>query len=383
MARRQALSPPVLAGYTYVRPLGSGGFSDVFLFQQEMPRRLVAVKVLLSRIEDQAGVRALAAEADIMASLSAHPAILTVYQASVSSDGRPFIVTEYCPASLTNRYRNEKVSVREVLSIGIRISAAVEAAHRAGMLHRDIKPSNILVTSFGQPVLSDFGVATALAEGEDDSIAMSPPWSAPEVVERKTSGTVATEVWSLAATIYTLLAQRAPFDGPDGRRGDEAQMRARIVKARYTPTGRDDVPESLENALADGLKRMPADRHPSALALGQALQSVEQELGLPVTPLDVPTDEWAQATVSAADDQVVATPGRTPVRSTVPIESRRVRGADRGGTQTGARGGTHTGTRTRHEAEATRVGRGIAIAAVVAGASALGVLATIVFMVGR
>ncbi|GIG54156.1 serine/threonine-protein kinase [Demequina activiva] len=375
MARRQSLSPPVLAGYTYVRPLGSGGFSDVFLFQQEMPRRLVAVKVLLSRIEDEAAARALAAEADIMASLSAHPAILTVYQASVAPDGRPYLVVEYCPASLTNRYRNERMAVPEVLSIGIKISAAVEAAHRAGLLHRDIKPSNILVTSFGQPVLSDFGVATAVANGEEETIAMSPPWSAPEVVERRTSGTVATEVWALAATVYTLLAQRGPFDGADGRRGDESQLRARIARAKYTPIGRSDIPPTLERALEGGMRKLPGDRYPSALAFGQALQAVEQELGLPVTPLDVPTEEWAQATASAPSPDGP----RAPARSTVPVESRRLRRDDAGG----SRAGTRAGTKTRHEAEANRVGRGIAIAALVAGAAAIGVLVTILLVAGQ
>ncbi len=374
MARRQTLRPPVIPGYTYVRPLGSGGFSDVFLFQQEMPRRLVAVKVLLKRIEDEVSARAFAGEADIMASLSAHPAILTVYQASVSADGRPYLVVEYCPASLTNRYRNERMAVAEVLSIGIKISAAVEAAHRAGLLHRDIKPSNILATSFGQPVLSDFGVATAVANGEEDTIAMSPPWSAPEVVEQRTSGTVATEVWALAATVYTLLAQHGPFDGPDGRRGDERQLKARIARAKYTPIGRSDVPASLERALEGGMRRLPGDRYASALAFGQALQAVEQELGLPVTPLDVPTDAWAQATASAVPEEGP----RAPARSTVPVESRRLR--RNGGTATG--GGTRGGTWTRHEAQANRVGRGIAIAALVAGAALIGVLATVLLLAG-
>ena len=375
MARRQTLSPPVLAGYSYVRPLGSGGFSDVFLFQQEMPRRLVAVKVLLSRVENESSARALAAEADIMASLSAHPAILTVYQASVSSDGRPYLVVEYCPASLTNRYRNERMAVAEVLSIGVKICAAVEAAHRSGLLHRDIKPSNILVTSFGQPVLSDFGVATAVASGEEDTIAMSPPWSAPEVVERRTSGTVATEVWALAATVYTLLAQHSPFDGPGEKRGDERQLRARIARAKYTPIDRADVPDSLQRALEGGMRRLPGDRYASAMAFGQALQAVEQELGIPVTPLDVPTDEWAQATAQVSSREGPS----TPARSTVHVESRRLRRDD----ARGARTGTRAGTRTRHEAEANRVGRGIAIAALVAGAAAIGVLATILLVVGQ
>src|SRR5690606_35815693 len=109
--------------------------------------------VLVSPIENQTAARAFAAEADVMAALSSHPAILTVYQAAVAADGRPYLVVEYCPTSLTQRYRNELMSVGEVLSIGVTLAGAVEAAHQAGMLHRDIKPSNILVTAFGQPVL--------------------------------------------------------------------------------------------------------------------------------------------------------------------------------------------------------------------------------------
>ncbi|WP_062519339.1 serine/threonine-protein kinase [Demequina silvatica] len=313
---RQALQPPVLPGYTYVRPLGQGGFADVFLFQQDMPRRQVAVKVLHAKVHD-ASARALGVEADVMAALSAHPSILTVHEASVSGDGRPFMVVEYCPGSLANRYRSERIPVEDVLSVGVQIASAVEAAHRIGMLHRDIKPSNILVTQFGHPVLSDFGVATAVMAGDADDVAMSPPWSAPEVIDRMSSGTVASDVWSLAATVYTLLAQHSPFDDADRRLPPE-QLKARILKARYRPTGREDVPPSLEAALAGGMRRDPGDRYPTALALGQALQSVQRELGLPVTPLEVPTDAWAQASRVTVDDAP-----RGPVRSHVPVAARR------------------------------------------------------------
>ncbi|WP_062381006.1 serine/threonine-protein kinase [Demequina pelophila] len=318
MARSQALQPPVLPGYSYVRALGQGGFADVFLYQQDMPRRQVAVKVLHAQV-DAAAARALAAEADALAALSAHPSILTLHEASVSADGRPYMVVEHCPGSLRG-YRAEPMEVERALAIGVRIASAVEAAHRAGLLHRDIKPSNILITAFGQPVLADFGVATVRAAGDADEIAMSPPWSAPEVVDHRSTGTVASEVWSLAATVYSLLAQRSPFEVPE-RRLPEPQLKARIRQARYTPTGRDDVPQSLEDALAGGLRRIPGDRYPTALAFAQALQDVQRRLDLPVTPLDVPDESWAR-TVAAPDPD---TP-RGPVRSTVPVASRRARG---------------------------------------------------------
>lgn len=367
--RRQTLSPPTLPGYTYVRPLGSGGFADVFLYQQNMPRRVVAVKVLLTPVDGEAGARALAAEADVMAGLSAHPAILTVFEASVAPDGRPYLVMEHCPTSMSMRYRNETIPIAEVLSVGIKIAAAVESAHRVGMLHRDIKPSNILVTAFGHPVLSDFGVASANAGGEDDMIAMSPPWSAPEVVERRSSGTVASEVWALAATIYTLAAGRGPFDVPGGTRSNE-QLKARIVRAKYVPTGREDAPRSLEDALAGGLKRLPADRYATARAFGEALQGVERELGLPVTPLELPGTEWAPSTPAADAAPAI-------VRTTVPVESHRVRASD---SEIGRR--TRTSTHSQTARGRVSLGRRVTIGLIIAGAAVAGAVAAAALALG-
>jgi serine/threonine protein kinase len=368
VAKRQALNPPILPGYTYVRPLGSGGFADVFLFQQNMPRRVVAVKVLLAKVDDPASTKALASEADVMAGLSSHPAILTVYEASIAPDGRPYLVMEYCPGSLATRYRTEHIPIDEVLSVGVKIAGAVESAHSVGMLHRDIKPSNILVTSFGHPVLSDFGVASAALAGEEDLIAMSPPWSAPELVQRRSSGTVASEVWALAATVYTLAAGRAPFDVPGGRRSDE-QLKARIVRAKYVPTGREDVSQEFEDALAGGLRRLPADRYPSARAFGEALQAVQRGMGLPVTPLEIPRDDWASLP-DLADTPLV------PSRSTVPVESSRQRShAERSRTGT-----TLTGTGT--ELKNTPLSRGILLGIIVLGAALVGAAVAALLVLG-
>ena len=365
-ARRQSLSPPNLPGYTYVRPLGSGGFADVFLYQQNMPRRMVAVKVLLTPIHNDAAARAFAAEADVMAGLSSHPAILTAYEASVAPDGRPFLVMEHCPSSMAVRYRTEHIPMAEVLSIGVKIASAVESAHRVGMLHRDIKPSNILVTVFGHPVLSDFGVASATVTGEDDMIAMSPPWSAPEIIDRRSSGTVESEVWALAATVYTLAAGHAPFDVPGGRRSDE-QLRGRIMRAKYVPTGREDGSQAFEDVLAGGLRRLPADRYPSAREFGEALQGVERSMGLPVTPLELPADEWAPTAYSG--DGTGA-----PVRSTVSIEKQRQRVLSPL---------PHTGTHSRSDSRRERLGRGIVIGIIIGGAAVVGIVVTAIVVLGR
>ena len=217
VARRLPSQPPVLPGFSYVHVLGSGGFADVFLYEQNMPRRQVAVKVMLNEVVNEQVRQMFQAEANLMAQLSAHPAILTVYQASVSADGRPYLVMELCSASLSERYRRESIPVPEVLRIAVKIGSAIETAHRAGVLHRDIKPSNILLTAYGHPVLSDFGIASTLtASREDDSVGLSIPWSAPEVLLDEVPGSIASEVWAFAATVYSLLAGRSPVERPGG-----------------------------------------------------------------------------------------------------------------------------------------------------------------------
>jgi serine/threonine protein kinase len=301
--RRLPSTPPNLPGFAFIRVLGSGGFADVFLYEQNMPRRLVAVKVLLAEVVNDDLRQMFQAEANLMAQLSSHPSILTVYQASVAADGRPYLVMEYCSASLGQRYRAVQLPLAEVLSVGVRIASAVETAHRQGVLHRDIKPSNILTTAYGHPVLSDFGIAATLGEAESsDAVGLSIPWSAPEVLHDEVSGSVSSEVWSLGATVYSLLAGRSPFETPGGDNGSGALM-ARIDKAKYTPTGRIDVPKGLEQVLARSMSLRPSARQSGALEFVRDLQAVEEELGLSQTPLEVAMDDWALATVVDVDEQ--------------------------------------------------------------------------------
>ena len=320
MAKRTLSAPPVLPGLTYVRPLGSGGFADVFLYEQDMPRRSVAVKVLPSDVHDTDLLRMFNAEADVLAHLSAHPSIVTVYQAGISADGRPYIVMEYCPGSLAERYRIERIPVDEALTIGVKMASALEAAHRAGLVHRDVKPSNILVTSFGVPVLADFGISSSLARHTaGEVLAMSVPWSAPEVVAEQTTGTVASEVWGLGATVYSLLAGHSPFERLEKGQNTREHLRRRILRARYPRMTRTDVPESLDRVLARAMSRSPADRYPRALDVAEALRQIQTELQLPVTPVEVAVAEWAPAGEVDFEDASL----RGPVRSAVPQESAR------------------------------------------------------------
>ena len=303
MARRLPSQPPTLPGFSHMHVLGSGGFADVFLYEQNMPRRQVAVKVMLAEVVNEQVRQMFQAEANLMAQLSAHPSILTVYQASVSSDGRPYLVMELCSAALSQRYRSERIPVAEVLRIAVKIGSAIETAHRAGVLHRDIKPSNILMTAYGHPVLSDFGIAATLSESdEQQAVGMSIPWSAPEVLMDETAGTIQSEVWSFAATVYSLLAGRSPFEIP-GQSNSSSDLVGRINRAKPEPIGRSDVPTSLERALAKAMSRKPDNRQASVLELIHELQSVETELGVPQTAVEVAMDDWALATVADLEDK--------------------------------------------------------------------------------
>lgn len=303
MARRLPSAPPTLPGFSHIHVLGSGGFADVFLYEQNMPRRQVAVKVMLSEVVNDQVRQMFQAEANLMAQLSSHPSILTVYQASVSSDGRPYLVMELCSSGLSQRYRTEPLPVPEVLRIAVKIGSAIETAHRAGVLHRDIKPSNILLTAYGHPVLSDFGIAATLSESDEkEAVGLSVPWSAPEVLLDETSGTIESEVWAFGATIYSLLAGRSPFEIP-GQSNKSTDLIARINRGHPQPIGRSDVPPSLEKVLRRTMSRKPEQRQSSILEVIHELQAVETELGLPQTPLEVAMDDWALATVADLEDR--------------------------------------------------------------------------------
>lgn len=280
--------PPKLPGFSYTGWLGSGGFADVFSYNQDDLDREVAVKVLLNDLPPEAA-KLFASEINLMAKLSSHPSIVSVFQAGMAADGRPFLVMEVCPPpTLRGRLRSRPFDVPKTLEIGVQIASAVETAHRLGMTHRDIKPSNILFTEYGRAALTDFGISIPSLSVPGAETAFSVAWAPPEQIRNQLVGPPA-DIYSLAATLWAMLTGRSPFESETGENSYEA-IQNRNLNDPIPPLNRTDVPESLEWALRRAMDKDPAKRQPSALDFARQLQQVQTELGLPATTIDVRVD---------------------------------------------------------------------------------------------
>lgn len=293
MANRLPITPPDISGLTYLSPLGSGGFADVFLYKQSMPARQVAVKVFVNKFRaNSAEAVSFMAEANNLAKLGGHPNIVNIFEANISRTGNPFISMEYCPSSLGTNWRTQPLGLSKVLDIGVQIASALETVHRNGLVHRDVKPSNILVTSFGTPVLSDFGISgQASAEERSEQVAMSLPWSAPEVVNLQSTGTTASDIWALGATLYSLLAGRSPFEVDNPKLNENDKLKARIIKALYTPIPSGGIPQIVEEVLNKAMQRDPNLRYSSMQEFAMALNEVQSKLDFMVTRLTIANAE--------------------------------------------------------------------------------------------
>lgn len=250
-------------GYQIVDPLGRGGFGVVYRARQITIDREVAIKLDSRVILDDRDQRRFLREVRAAGRLSGHPHVVEIYDAGVLPDARPYIVMELCPGgSLAQR---GPLPPREVADIGQKIADALAAAHDLGVLHRDIKPGNILIKRYGTVALSDFGLAALMEAGRDTSVtleALTPAYAAPEQFHL-VPPTPQSDVYALAATLYTLLAGRPPRYPPDRELSVPEILRMHDTPLEDIP----GVPPEFMAVLRRGLARDPAHRHPEAAAL--------------------------------------------------------------------------------------------------------------------
>jgi hypothetical protein len=266
------VTAPDIPGHRVGGVLGAGGFATVYRCWQLAVGREVAVKVDNRVLLTERDRRRFLREVTAAGRLSGHPHVIDVYDAGTLADGRPYLVMELCPAgSLNDALRKHgPMPAAQVRDIGIRLADALAAAHASGVLHRDIKPANILLNRFGMVGLADFGLASIIsARGEQTASreALTPAYSSPETF-RGEEPTVLADVYSLAATLYALLAGRPPRFAADGRQPSLATLMSLHDRPVEDVPG---TPPELMALLRAALSPDPAARPQSAAALRDAL----------------------------------------------------------------------------------------------------------------
>ena len=203
---------PCIRGLSEWRPLARGGRAAVWQARQLSLGRLVAVKVYQSDL-DEGGRRRFLREAAAVGMLSNHPGVVTLHDAGTLPDDRPYLIMELYPGGSLARWLKpaNRPSEEGVRQVGVQIADALAAVHARDVLHRDVKPANILIDRFGNPALADFGLAVmASADAAvTDGLGMTPAYAPPEAFETLPA-TEAGDVFSLAATLYALIAGSPP-----------------------------------------------------------------------------------------------------------------------------------------------------------------------------
>ena len=286
----QALPGDLLADrYRIEEEIGRGGASTVYLAEDLKHGRKVAIKLFRPAPGGSYEPQRFLREIRIAARL-AHPQILPLHDSGEIEPSRPggprllYFVMPYAGCeSLRNRLSREgPLPVDVALRITRAVAAALGYAHRHGIVHRDIKPENILLQE-GEPVVADFGVATAVSAAAGDNVYVTdhgfavgtPAYMSPEqaTAERDLDGRC--DQYSLACVLYEMLAGDPPFAGTGAR----ATMARHAIEAP-APIGtrRPNVPVAIERALARALAKEPGDRFPNMQEFADALVAPVPEI---------------------------------------------------------------------------------------------------------
>jgi beta-lactam-binding protein with PASTA domain/predicted Ser/Thr protein kinase len=245
--------------YKVVSRLGTGGMADVFLSEDQLLGRKVALKLLHRRFaEDPAFVERFRREAQAAAGLQ-HQNIVGIYDRG-EYDGTYYIAMEYVPGRTLKQIIQTEAPLDPVRAIGlaIQILKAARFAHRRGIVHRDLKPHNVIVDDAGDAKVTDFGIARAGASDmtETGSIMGTAQYLSPEQAQGR-SVTASSDLYSVGVVLYEMLTGRVPFDGEQAvtialKHVSEAPVAPHVLNP--------SVPPELEQTILWTLNKNPADR---------------------------------------------------------------------------------------------------------------------------
>lgn len=300
-----------IPGLTNLQPLGSGGFATVYRAHQVQLGRDVAVKIDNRVLADERDRRRFLREAHAAARLSGHPNVVGVHDANITPQGMPYIVMELCTGGSLHDVldKNGPLPAEQVRHLGVQLADALAAAHAEGVLHRDIKPGNILVDRYGTAKLADFGLA-ALVDAAGDSTAtrdaLSPSYAPPEAFAMA-APTAAGDVYSLAATLYDLLAGKPPRPVPWPI--ESFDHLGEVLRSPVPPVP--GVPVEFHHTLVRALHPDVNARTPSAARLRDELRGAVPVAPPPPPPVAPP--QISQPQIRQADPSVRTAKKRWPV----------------------------------------------------------------------
>ena len=284
--------PRSLSGgrYRIERFLGEGGRKRVYLAHDERLARDVAIGLIKVDGLDEIGLTRVRREAEAMGRLGDHPHVVTVHDVG-DEDGRPFIVSQYMAggdvASLLAAAPDGRLSIDEAARIAEHVCLALEHAHAREIVHRDIKAGNVWLTEDGTAKLGDFGLAMATDRSRVTTdgmmlgtVAYMPPEQA---LGRSTDAR--SDLYSLGALLYEMVAGRPPFAGEDA----VAVISQHINTVPVTPSWHNrEVPRPLDDLILALLEKAPDDRPRDASVV---LERLRDAAAAPVGPASgLPTE---------------------------------------------------------------------------------------------